>query len=241
MRIKRLLKYPLILVLIVSVVFLYSFTGARNGRKKIIATEIEFTPGENHFLNHEMVNKLLIQNNTSVQNQAKTIIDLYQLEKNIVAHPYIKNAAVYITIHGVLHAEVTQRKPIARIVSENESYYVDSEGVKIPLSEHYSARVLIITGVKSNQHVEQSVALTQRILNDSFLKNEIVGVHFNAQNEVELTVRSGDYKIIVGDFDRLEDKFKNLKAFYSKTFSTQKIQEYKTINLKYHNQVVCSK
>jgi len=36
-------------------------------------------------------------------------------------------------------------------------------------------------------------------------------------------------------------KFKKLKAFYNTTFADQTINNYRTINLKYHNQVVCTK
>ena len=53
--------------------------------------------------------------------------------------------------------------------------------------------------------------------------------------------RIGGHQIILGKIERLEVKFKNLKAFYNYTMINKTIENYKTINLKYNNQVVCTK
>jgi len=39
----------------------------------------------------------------------------------------------------------------------------------------------------------------------------------------------------------IDSKIKKLKAFYSKVFLDSTIHKYKTINIKYHNQVVGEK
>jgi cell division protein FtsQ len=54
-------------------------------------------------------------------------------------------------------------------------------------------------------------------------------------------VRSGDYRINFGDLTEIERKIKKLKAFYNKAFLDSTIHKYKTINIKYHNQVVGEK
>jgi cell division protein FtsQ len=64
--------------------------------------EVEFLAGDNNFLTHSMVNKLLIQSDTSVKNQAKSVIDLYKLEKTVSKNSYVENAAVFLTIDGTL-------------------------------------------------------------------------------------------------------------------------------------------
>jgi len=53
-----------------------------------------------------------------------------------------------------------------------------------------------------------------------------------------MTVRSGDYRIDFGNLIEIDKKIKKLKAFYGKAFLDSTIQKYKTINIKYHNQVV---
>lgn len=238
MKLKRTLKYLLLLILLSSLGFLYGFSNHRNGKKKVEKINIDFESGENNFLTHGMVNKLLIQNDKSVQNQAKSVIDLYRLEKEILKNPYIEKASLFITIDGTLNSLIKQRTPIARVIADDETYYLDSQGVKVPLSDNYSARVPLITGVQKDQNLGEVNQLLRKIIADDFLKKEIVGIHFENSKECLLTVRSGNYKIEFGGLQEIDQKFRKLKAFYNKTFLDSTIHKYKTINIKYHNQVV---
>ena len=81
----------------------------------------------------------------------------------------------------------------------------------------------------------------QKMTTDDFLKREIIGIHFNNSKECLFTVRSGNYKIAFGALKEMDQKFRKLKAFYNKAFLDSTIQQYKTINIKYHNQVVGEK
>ncbi|WP_226742837.1 cell division protein FtsQ/DivIB [Polaribacter gangjinensis] len=169
------------------------------------------------------------------------MINLYGLESNISKNPYVEKAVVFLTIRGELKTAVKQRTPIVRIIQDDEVYYVDKQGVKVPLSENYSARVLLVSGVKNDVEMKEIMPLISTILEDNFLEKEIVGVEKLKNGEVQLAVRSGDYKIDFGTVSEIESKFRKLKAFYNKTFSDKTIQNYKLINVKYHNQVVCTK
>jgi cell division protein FtsQ len=51
----------------------------------------------------------------------------------------------------------------------------------------------------------------------------------------------GNHKIILGDCSDLEQKFKKLFAFYKDGLNKIGWNTYKTINLKYKNQVVCTR
>lgn len=241
MKFKRILKYLFFVVIVGFFAFLYSFTSIRNDQKKVTKIEVKFEEGDNNFLTHFMVNKLLIQNDTKVSNQAKSVIDLYSLENSVSKNPYVEKAAVFLTIGGVLKTNIKQRTPIARILSKKGSYYIDKQGVSVPLSSNYSARVLLVSGVESRTSIQVILPLISTILEDDFLKKEIVGIVKSDADEYEFSVRSGDYKIDFGKLKDIELKFNKLKAFYNTTYKNKTIQEYKTITVKYHNQVVGSK
>ena len=241
MKFKKILKHLLLLCLLIGLSLLYGFSLQRNSQKKIVDISVNFEAGDNNFLTHNMVNKLLIQNNETVKNKAKSILDLYSLENNILKNPYVEKAAVFYTVNGMLKTVVKQREPIARIVSKNSSYYIDKQGVKVPLSDVFSARVLLISGVKKDEEIKEILPFIKVILKDDFFKKEIVGIHKSAENEFVFSVRSGDYKIDFGNLEDIEVKFKKLKAFYNTTYKNKTIQNYKTITVKYHNQVVCTK
>jgi cell division protein FtsQ len=216
MKFRKVLKYLLFPALMVGLGFLYSFSSTRNLQIKIAEPIVEFEEGDNNFLTYSMVNKLS-------------------------KHPDGENATIFLTIDGRLKTIIKQRIPVARIVLKSGSYYIDKQGVKVPLSNNYSARVMLISGVENVEAVNEILPLISLILGDEFLHKEIVGIEKSDVHEYKFSVRSGDYKINFGKLSEMETKFKKLKAFYSKTFKDKTIKNYNLINLKYHNQVVCIK
>ena len=113
--------------------------------EKVAAPKIKFVGNDNVFITHEAVSKLLIQNQQSVTDKPKEIIDLNGLESALNANPMIKEAQVFMSVDGLITAEIEQKKPIAR-VSTNASYYIDETGSFMPLSTNYTARVPLATG-----------------------------------------------------------------------------------------------
>ena len=232
------MKYVFLLVLLGFVGFLYGFSNHRNTQKIIQKTAVEFHSNESYFLTQTMVNKLLIQNNERVQKQAKSVIDLYKLEELVLENPYVEKASLFFTIDGTLGSFIKQRQPIARILTSNLSYYIDSEGVKVPVSENYSARVPLVSGLNDDSNLFELLVLLNKIDEDNFLNKEVTSIHRKDNKEYLMTVRSGDYRIDFGNLIEIDKKIKKLKAFYGKAFLDSTIQKYKTINIKYHNQVV---
>ena len=241
MKLKKFLKYIFLPILLGGIGFLYGFSNQRNSQQIITKSVVKFQSNEPYFLTEEIVNKLLIQNNATVKKQAKSVIDLYKLEEQVLESPYVEKVSLFITVDGNLNTVIKQREPIARILNGNSSYYIDSQAVKVPISENYSARVPVISGISNEKEVSSLIVLLNKIVDDDFLSKEIIGIELRAQNEYMFTVRSGNYRINFGDLNEIDSKIKKLKAFYSKVFLDSTIHKYKTINIKYHNQVVGEK
>ena len=241
MKFKAILKYLFFGLFLIGLGFLYGFSSSKNLKRKITKISIEFEDSKQSFLTFEMVNKLLIQKNDTLQNKAKSVIDLYKLEGQVSKNPYVEKATVFLTIGGELKSKIKQREPIARIISSDGGYYIDKQGVKVPISDNYSARVVLVSGVNNDEDLTKVLPLLQDIYKDEFLQKEIVGIQKSTNDEYKFSMRSGDYKIDFGKLSEKDIKFKKLKAFYNKAFEDKTIQNYKMINLKYHNQVVCTK
>ena len=97
MKLKRYIKFTLLVILMGCLAFLYSFSTSRNSIKKVADLDIEFEEGDNYFLTHSIVDKLLIQNQQTVKNQPKSVLDLHELEQKVLANPYIEKARVFVT------------------------------------------------------------------------------------------------------------------------------------------------
>jgi cell division protein FtsQ len=80
-----------------------------------------------------------------------------------------------------------------------------------------------------------------KIYKDPFLKTYITEIHQNETNEISLKMRLSDFEILVGPLENLDQKIKNLKAFYQKAKKDKVLDIYKTVNLQFDNQVVCTK
>jgi len=222
-------------------VFLYGFSHQKNAVKKVREIAIEFEEGNNLFMNYEMVNKLLIQNGTTVKNQAKSVIDLHLLEEKVLSHPMVEDAAIFLTVDGLLKTTIKQRTPIARVLSNKSSYYIDKQAKIMPLSVNHSARVLLVFGAIKEADINEIHFLVTTILKDEFLKKQLISIQKMPKNEFVLNTRVGGQKIYLGKIGDLNQKFMNLKSFFSKTMADETIENYSTINLKYNNQVVCTK
>jgi cell division protein FtsQ len=229
------------LVLIMGVVvFLYAFTSARNEKRKLTEVGVEFLDNEN-FITKENVNKLLIQSYGTVTGIQKVTLDLNKLEKKIDNNPMVGKAEVYATIDGKLKAVVVQKKPVARIFEGSQSYYLDYNGNKMPLSENETARVPLVSGDVAKADGKKLHELLGYIYDDAFLKKNIIGLSVAPNGSMIMRSRGYDYDIVFGNPINIEQKFKNYKAFLQDAAKDTLIQNYKTVNLMFTQQVVCTK
>ena len=162
------------------------------------------------------------------------------------------SADAFVDAEEVVHLEIKQREPILRIMDKDgQQYYLDQEGVWMKRSDHFTARVLVATGnippydpeflSAEGNNLRSVFELTEKILKDEFLENLIGQIHVGREGEVQMVPIVGDQRIILGSIEDLDDKIFRLKTFYQEAMSRMGWNKYKTINLKFKNQVVCKK
>ena len=232
------------LFLLLIIIFLFGFASHRNVNKEVEDVQVFFENGENLFISYEMVNKLLIQNFDPNENQTKENINLNNLEEFVQSNEMIENAEIFLTIKGDLGVIIRQRTPVLRVANSTGSYYYDSQGKKMPLSDNYSARVPLTSSELNINNCDDIICLSNRIISDDFLQKQIIGINQierNGTNQFELRTRLGNQIVIFGDMKRVDEKIKKLKVFYQKAVEDNTLETYRTINLKFSNQVVCSK
>tara|TARA_B100000524_G_scaffold339556_1_gene231936 strand:- start:583 stop:1302 length:720 start_codon:yes stop_codon:yes gene_type:complete len=227
----------IIVLAIVSIFF--AFSSIQNNAKPVSEVEISFIGDNNLFISKTKVDKLLIQNNDYIKCISKSILDLKALEKKLSTHDMIENSEVYISINGILKIDIKQRNPYARVISD-PSFYIDNNGTKMPLSDNYSARVLLVHGLNDESKIDYVFKLIKTIRDDEFLNSHVTDVLIN-KSDISLRVRNCDFEVLVGDLNNLETKIKNFKAFYQKAHRDKILNNYKKVNLQFNNQIVCTK
>ncbi|MND74244.1 hypothetical protein D3C80_658320 [compost metagenome] len=223
------------------VIFLFSFTSIRNGERKLTKSVVVFVDDNAPFVKQETVNKLLIENKRDASDIEKDKLDLNKVEKSINAHEMIEKSDVFVSIDGVLKAVVKQKTPIARFVDGESSFYIDYEGDKMPLSANFTARVPLVSGVINKKNNEDLARLFRTIYDDDFLKKNIIGVQIMPNGSLKMLNRNFNFQIDFGRIINVERKFKNYKAFFQKTVLDSSLYKYSKIDLRFTEQVVCTK
>ncbi|MFD0976447.1 cell division protein FtsQ/DivIB [Salinimicrobium gaetbulicola] len=226
-------------LLIGVVFFLFAFAEKRNHNRVLSEVNLHFTNSENLYLTEEAVNKLLIQNEVKVSSIGKETLDLNRVETLLEAHDMIENAEVFMTVDGKMGAAITQRKPLARVMGR-APYYMDRNGLKMPLSQYYSARVPIVTGV-SEDLLPEVHPLVSYIRNDEFLTKHVTELNRLSNGKYVIRLRQLDFVVLFGAVSEIETKFMNFKAFYQKAMKDKKLNAYKKVDLQFGDQVVCTK
>lgn len=191
-------------------------------------------------------------------------VNIRKIENSIKTQPYIEKVHIYESLEGNLFVDVKQREPILRIINNKyESYYIDGSGRLLPTNPCLPARVLTANGnIEHSYHKNPNFRIETPISGDSicpdtllfdlyklslyinrnsFLKAQIDQVFVTPQKEFELIPKVGNHVIMLGNAEDLDEKFRKLLAFYRKGLNTIGWNKYYYVNIKYKNQVVCSK
>ena len=203
-------------------------------------SEINIEKTENQFITEEMVGKFIEESQMFNDSSRVYDFDLHTLEQLLSYHPSIDNVEAFVSHKGHVSINVLQRDPIVRIISKEESYYLDANGHVMPLSDNYTARLVVVTGEVDTTHHSDILSLVN-ILNESpFWTSQITQIHFINQ-ELILVPRVGEHKIHFGQLDKIKEKLDNLYHFYKEAMPIKGWQTYSDISLKYNNQIVCTK
>jgi len=235
-----------------GVVVLLSFINVKKQTVKCTDVKI-LIPGADNFIEREEIDAILREDQGVLLGRNIERINIHQIEKKLQSNPYIAFAKVYVEMDGVLHIEVKQRQPVVRILNNNgQDFYIDNDGLKMPISSNFTANVLVATGNITEVFGSRVDTLHTQLARDLykaalFIKRDtlwdaqIEQIVVDGKDDIELIPRVGNQRIILGNADSLEKKMTNLLLFYKKAMPQVGWDTYRTISIKYTNQIVCEK
>lgn len=185
-------------------------------------------------------------------------IDKNEIEKIINSNPYIFNSDISISVKGTIQIHAEQRTPIVRIVQNSKQFYIDNNGCYMPTSSLGSQNVILASGYikgkikkdislvndtadMTNNDIYKIYKLTSYLLDNDVLKHLFDQIYISQIGDIELVPKVGNHIVVLGDIDNLDEKFENLLAVYREGFVNLGWDKYVKLNLKYKNQVVCTK
>ena len=231
------LRWMLLLTLLI---FVLSFTNGKHQKQMVSLQKINFELQEKRFVKNENIVDLMIENHINFDSTYLNKFQLEELEQCLENHSLIKNVEVYACQKGNVSIDIIQRKAVVRIITKEDSYYLDENGIVMPVSEYYTARVLAVSGDVSEQNHQDIFKFVSIINKSNFWKAQITQLYL-IDNEWILTPRVGEHKIHFGLLDSVNEKLENLYQFYQQAMPLKGWQTYSDISLKYNNQIICTK
>lgn len=249
---RRLLYTSLWMVVLVGLGFLMSFISVKSSEYACNDLQI-IIPGEQSFIVRGDVDKILKETQGAIVGKTLSAIPIHEIENDLKSIPFIEKAMVSKDVSGKITIRIKQREAVLRVINDfGNDFYLDNNGLKIPLSAHYAPRVLVANGKIMENYtkdldsiqtplLEDLFKLSEYIQADTLWNSQIEQLYVNNQGEIEMVPRVGNQKIILGNADMLDEKFGKLLIFYKQIIPTVGWDAYRSVDLSFENQLVCEK
>lgn len=173
-------------------------------------------------------------------------LNLREMENILKSDPWIAEAQVFVDNNNVLHLNIAQRTPIARLfLNDGSSVYMDSALCFMPLSATYIYYTTVVTNFPAVASDSVHDALKKQIRyiintvqTDSFWNAQISQIIIDSANMFQFLPVLGDQTIILGDTSLLREKLDNLFAFYNRVLNRIGWDKYETLDLRFKNEVI---
>jgi len=233
-------------------------------RSELICREIKVIVVDSadiQFFDRRDVDKALRSGKRKIKGKLISEVNIHEVEALFSKNPYIKKIEVYTTVDGVLSIRVRQRSPVVRVIASNGAgYYLDKDGYIIPANRKFTPFLLVANGsfFVGDQFKRAScldsipdkkfykpwfevLELSEFINGNSFWNSQIVQLYLNSKQEFEIIPRVGAHQIILGKAEGYETKLSNLEILYSEGLKKEGWNNYQKIDLRFKNQVICTK
>ncbi len=212
---------------------------------------------ENSFVSKSDIKSFLDSESGGYIGKYADSISLTQIERIIDRRSAVMKSQAYITKDGTLNIDVTQRKPIIRFQKSGGGFYADAEGFLFPLQPGYTAYVPIIDGAvplnaesgykgriadeKGRIWLEKIIRLAEYMNDNKVWRENIVQITVSGNGDLIMVPKEGREKFIFGSPDKPEEKFRRIEKYYESIVPARGEGQYRTVNVKFDNQIICRK
>ena len=148
----RYLRYALLALLwsAVAAYILYAGTTAQRLRaaRTVCKVEIEVVDSSSmgYLVSGRMVRGWIAQSGIKTKGTAVDKVPLTQIEEMIARNGFVERVDAYVSYDGVLHVDISQRRPLVRLLVNGVDSYVTAEGYVFAAPRASSLYVPVVTG-----------------------------------------------------------------------------------------------
>jgi cell division protein FtsQ len=137
---------------------------------------------------------------------------------------------------------------VARLFTvTGNSFYIDSSGEKMPLSDKFTPRLPVFTGYPSDKDslngsdstlVRDIIHISDYLAHDAFWMAQVAQVDILPDHTFEMIPVVGNHVIQFGNGTDYDKKFRRLLLFYQQVLSKTGMDVYRKLNVLYERQVI---
>lgn len=207
---------------------------------KQISVEITDTLNS-RFVLEDDVREILASSGLEIQGYPVAGIDTRSLEALLEQSPYIRGAELCYDVSGTLSVLLDQRIPLLRMMPRGKKgYYLDTEGVELPLSGNYVPHVLVVSGSVPEDRKEL-LEFCRYVAGHELWSKQLVQLYCDRNGAWELVPRVGAHQVLLGSLEGWKEKLGNLELLYAQGLPVHGWNSFSHINLKYKDQIICTK
>ena len=257
---KRILKYVLagICGAGLAACIVLAFTAGAASRKSLECTGLQVVildSMQNTFVSRKDVKGYLDKEYGTYLGIVIDSIDLVKVEEIVDGKSAVLKSEAYVTKDGILHVDVTQRKPVVRFQKSSGGFYADADGYIFPLQRTYASHVQIIDGniplaadsgykgaiedPKEKEWFDSMMKVVNHIERSKVWKDKIVQISVDHGRNLILIPREGNERFLFGQTTDIEDKFRKMEKYYTHILPAKGKDFYSIVDLKYKGQIVC--
>lgn len=199
------------------------------------------------FLDKRDISNLLMSQG-SIKGRPVKSFDLRRMENQLKSNVWVKDAELFFDNSRVLQVRVEERVPVARIFTvTGNSFYIDSSGERLPLSDKFSARLPVVTSFPSEKDkltgadsamMRDIINISNYLLHDEFWMAQVSQIDIQPDRTFDMIPVVGNHIIEFGDGTDYEKKFKRLLLFYQQVLSKTGMDVYQKLNVRFARQVI---
>lgn len=257
---KKILRYVLLalagIVLLSLCWFGHKVTTAENGR--LTCTRLNVIVKDSSgvkFIDREDIDAVINRYYGSFYGKKLDSLDLKKIEDAVCSHAAVRNGQVFITKDSTLNVMVEQKIPYLRFQWQDGGFYIEKDGCIFPLQKGFAADVPVVDGAipvripsegsgyaeskEEREWIQGVISLMKYIRGDRTWKNNIIQIHVEDSGDLVLIPAEGRERFIFGGPEEFDRKFDQIETYYTSIKPAKDSAYYKTVNVKYENQIIC--
>lgn len=195
---------------------------------------------QRQYVTEAELSNMLRQQGLSIVGQSMRTQQIQAIEDAVRAHAMVRTAECFPTADGLLHICLTQRVPMLRIITNSESYFVDTDLRRMPVRDCVRDDVLTAEGnIGERMATEELAEFTAWLAHNRYWRDRVAKIRVRNPKHIEIIQHGNEPTILLGDLGDYSRKLRRVRTFYEK--GVEKMAEpksYRELDVRFNGQVV---